>query len=84
MVPETAQYNVPLAFALDGELDLDRLKRALRRVIETNAALRLRVTVDGLKAIQGEWDIDRFDLVFTDLTALDATARDETASHRIR
>lgn len=42
MAPQSAAYNVPMAFRIDGELDPQRLDHALARVVERHPILRSR------------------------------------------
>lgn len=41
-----AQYNVPMAVAIDGPLNLPRLEHAIRSVVQRHAALRTRFLAD--------------------------------------
>lgn len=53
---EPLAYLVPLVFAVDGPVEVDRLRRALRAVVERHVALRTGFVAapDGLRQVVGE------------------------------
>ncbi|SDZ27512.1 amino acid adenylation domain-containing protein [Amycolatopsis xylanica] len=54
--PGSRAYNVGFAFRIDGEVDADRLRRSLRRLVEIHPALRtgFEATPEGLRQVVGE------------------------------
>ncbi|MFF3754730.1 amino acid adenylation domain-containing protein [Streptomyces sp. NPDC002018] len=54
--PDSTAYNVGLTFRLDGTVDVDALRRALRRLVERHAALRtaFEAAPEGLLQVVGE------------------------------
>jgi amino acid adenylation domain-containing protein len=50
--PESPAYNVPIAFRLEGKIDIDSLKTAIQKVLECNELLTCRfVEVEGIPYI---------------------------------
>jgi amino acid adenylation domain-containing protein len=49
---QSTVYNVPLALALDGPLDVARLRRCFERLVRRHEALRTRFAIDGDAVVQ--------------------------------
>jgi len=80
----SAQYNMPVALRLRGELDRDALRDSLERIVERHSVLRtvfIRTDADPLQTILPPGPLD---MPVLDLSALDRSARDEAVSAHIR
>jgi amino acid adenylation domain-containing protein/non-ribosomal peptide synthase protein (TIGR01720 family) len=72
----SAQYNVPTALRLDGELDVAALRRALEIVVERHEVLRTVYAVEAGEPVQIVLPARALDVAEHDLTALDGDAQD--------
>jgi len=50
--PGAPTFNVPIAWQLDGPLDIERLQRALDSVVARHGALRLRIAIEEGRLVQ--------------------------------
>ncbi|HEV2860060.1 MAG TPA: amino acid adenylation domain-containing protein [Pyrinomonadaceae bacterium] len=77
--PGCAAYNIPAAFRLTGRLDAEALRRSLAGVVRRHSVLRARFAAAGARPAQfvaPELDLQ---LQVTDLSGLDAGAREAEA-----
>ena len=80
----SAEYNMPDAMRLRGELDLDALTRAINTVVERHESLRTRfASIDG-QPVQIIEPSLRLALPLQDLSALDESARQQAVEAATR
>ena len=80
----SAEYNMPIALRLRGELDRDALRRSLGAIVERHAVLRtvyLRTESGPVQVIQPPGPLD---LPVLDLTGLTDAAQDEAVAASVR
>ncbi|HTU46693.1 MAG TPA: amino acid adenylation domain-containing protein [Bryobacteraceae bacterium] len=80
----SAEYNMPVALRLKGNLDIAALHRALNTIVARHETLRTRFEEDDGQAVQ---IVDRhvqIDLPVVDISSLDEPFRSETVSDELR
>jgi acyl carrier protein len=65
--PEAASYNVPVAYRIEGRLDVGALERSLNRIVERHEALRTTITLAAGEPVQVVSPHSRLALQLTDL-----------------
>ncbi|HEY0172749.1 MAG TPA: condensation domain-containing protein, partial [Pyrinomonadaceae bacterium] len=65
--PETASYNVPVAYRIKGRLDAGALERSLNRIVERHEVLRTTIALAGGEPVQVVSPHSRLTLQLTDL-----------------
>jgi hypothetical protein len=76
--PDGHEYNIPLAFRLEGSLDVGALERAFGELIRRHESLRTRFVMQDGEAVQVIEPVQPFRLTVTDLLSHgDATERED-------
>ncbi|WP_175696068.1 non-ribosomal peptide synthetase [Burkholderia ambifaria] len=73
--PHDPAYNNPLLFELDGNLDVDRLKRAFVAVVGAHPAIRMRFLEQAGEPLQYADRLSHDPLEFIDLSGVESSAR---------
>ena len=73
--PGNAAYNIPLAFRIEGNLDVDVLRRSVNQIVERHSVLRTIFTTDESKPVQIVLPALTIELPLIDLQAFDSAER---------
>ncbi|MET0649250.1 MAG: condensation domain-containing protein, partial [Pyrinomonadaceae bacterium] len=77
--PEAASYNVPVAYRIEGRLDVDALERSLNRIVERHEVLRTTIALAAGEPVQVISPHARLTLQLTDLGAAPPSERQARA-----
>ena len=73
---QDSSYNIPVAFSLRGQIDVDALEKALTRIVARHEALRTRIVLRDGRPVQEVLPPSPIALPRLDLTAVDSDQRD--------
>ncbi len=79
--PHSAAYNLPSAVRLLGTLDRDALQRSFQALVQRHESLRSTFVQHGDVAFQQVAEHAELTVQFTDLSALDAAAKQQQTQH---
>ncbi|MET0647060.1 MAG: amino acid adenylation domain-containing protein, partial [Pyrinomonadaceae bacterium] len=83
LMPEAASYNVPVAYRIEGRLDVNALERSLNRIVERHEVLRTTIAVIGAEPSQIVRPESPLTLEHADLAGLTEDARAEAVRREI-
>ncbi|MBQ1717300.1 MAG: non-ribosomal peptide synthetase, partial [Ruminococcus sp.] len=74
--PEALIYNIPMKYTLSKRTDVDRLKSALEKLINTNPVLTSVIALDGKEIVQRQMDDFICDIPVLTMNSNDAAAEE--------
>jgi amino acid adenylation domain-containing protein len=83
LAPESAAYNIPMAFSLKGEVDLSAVNAALNAIVERHEVLRTRFINREGEPVQRVLPHTPFDVPVTDLSGETSTRRERLVEDAI-